>query len=141
MPCNNVVELIQINLDDQERLRDYQFVKKSCGQGVGNNSLLIDVFRGLNVEELLELDPETFLGVDPTADSILEFLRLKHLFAVKATLEVYTGMAPGAKGHACAVADVAYDGDETVINAEIDVDIITEQIKSCPGCKGCGIRA
>lgn len=140
MPCNNVVELIQIIIDDNERLRDYQFVKKTCGQGVGNNSLMIDVFRGLSVEELLELEPEVFLSIDPTEDRILEFLRLKHLFAVKATFEVYTGRAAGARGHACAVADVAYDGAEAIINAEIDVEVIAEQIKSCPGCKGCGIR-
>ncbi len=141
MPCNNVVELIQIKLDENERLTDYEFVKKSCGQGVGNNSLMIDVFRSLSISELLELEPEAMLSIDPTEDRILEFLRLKHLFAVKATLEVFTGAAAGAQGHACAVADVAYDGIESIINAEIDVDIITEQIKSCPGCKGCGVRA
>lgn len=136
MPCNSVVELIQVVLDDRDRLRDYQFVKKSCGQGVGSNSLLVDVLRGMSIDELIELDADAFLAVNPTSDSILEFLRLKHLFALQATLEVLTGKATGGRGHPCAVADVAYDGEQTIVNAEIDVDIITEQIQSCQGCKG-----
>ncbi len=136
MPCNSVTELIQVVLDRDERLKNYQFVKKSCGQGVGQNSLLIDLFRGLTVNELLDIETDRFLAIDPTSDEILEFLRLKHLFAVRATLEVFTGLTPGGKGHACAVADVAYDPNETIIDAEIDVDIITEQIAACVGCKG-----
>ncbi len=139
MPCNSVVELIQVVIDDRDRLKDYQFVKKSCGQGVGNNSLLIDILRGMSVDELLEVDAESLLAVDRTDDEVLEFLRLKHLFAVQATLEVLTGRLTGGKGQSCAVADVAYDGDETIMNAEIDVDVITEQIAACAGCKGgCG---
>ena len=139
MPCNSVVELIQIIIDDRDRLKHDQFVKKSCGQGVGNNTLLLDILKGMSIEELLEVDPESFLAVDRTDDEVLEFLRLKHLFAVQATLEVLTGRSTGGKGHPCAVADVAYDGDETIMNAEIDVDVITEQIAACAGCKGgCG---
>lgn len=139
MPCNSVVELIQIVIDDRDRLKHYQFVKKSCGQGVGSNSLLIDILKGMSVEELLEVNAEALLAVDRTEDEVLEFLRLKHLFAVQATLEVLTGRMTGGKGHPCAVADVAYDGDETIMNAEIDVDVITEQIAACAGCKGgCG---
>lgn len=139
MPCNSVVELIQIVIDGRDRLKHYQFVKKSCGQGVGSNSLLIDILKDMSVDELLEVNPETLLAVDRTDDEVLEFLRLKHLFAVQATLEVLTGRMTGGKGHPCAVADVAYDGDETIMNAEIDVDVITEQIAACVGCKGgCG---
>ena len=63
MPCNSVVELIQVVIDDRDRLKDYQFVKKSCGQGVGNNSLLIDILRGMSVDELLEVDAESLLEI------------------------------------------------------------------------------
>lgn len=136
MPCESVVELIQIKMDGADRLTEYQFVKKTCGQGVGQNSLLIDVVKGLSVDELLEIDGHQFLHTLSTDDEILEFLQLKHLFAIQATLEVLTGKQPGGRDSACAVADVDYDGNQMIIDAEIDVDIITEQIKACSGCKG-----
>ncbi len=136
MPCSSVVELIQLKMDANDRLAEYQFIKKTCGQGVGQNSLLIEVLKGLSVDELLEIDAHQFLHTLATDDEILEFLQLKHLFAVQATLEVLTGAQPGGRGSACAVADIYYDGNQMMIDAEIDVDIITEQIKSCSGCKG-----
>jgi len=136
MPCASVVELIQLKMDGEDRLTEYQFIKKTCGQGVGQNSLIIDVLKGLSVDELLEIDPHQFSHTLETDDEILEFLQLKHLFAVQATLEVLTGREPGGAGSACAVADVDYDGNQMIIDAEIDVDVITEQIKACAGCKG-----
>jgi len=136
MPCESVVELIQLKMDGSDRLTEYQFIKKTCGQGVGQNSLLIDLLKGLSVDELLEIDAHEFSHTLETDDEILEFLQLKHLFAVQATLEVLTGRQPGGAGNACAVADVDYDGNQMIIDAEIDVDIITEQIKACAGCKG-----
>jgi len=136
MPCASVVELIQLKMDSEDRLQEYQFIKKTCGQGVGQNSLLLDVLKGLSVDELLEIDSHQFLHTLATEDEILEFLQLKHLFAVQATLEVLTGKQPGGRGSACAVADVDYDGNQMIIDAEIDVDVITEQIKACSGCKG-----
>lgn len=111
-------------------------MKKTCGQGVGSNALLLDLFRGMSVGELLELDADSFLRTVTTDDAVLEFLHLKHLFAIQATLEVLTGLKPGGRGHPCALADIDYADGEIVIDAEIDVDIITEQINACSGCKG-----
>ena len=136
VPCTNVVELIQVVLDHDDRLHNYQFVKKTCGQGVGANSLLIDYFKGLSVRELLEIDGETFCRTVPAEDNIVEFLNLKHLFALQAVLETYTGSTAGGKGQPCAVADVSYDNGEVIIDAEIDVDVVTDKIKACQACAG-----
>ena len=68
----------------------------------------------------------------------MEFLTLKHLFAVQAVLEVLTGLEAGRKGDLCAAAEIAFDTDQTTIDAQIDVDVVTDKIKACGNCGSCG---
>ena len=42
MPCKDVTELLEVVLDSEDRLLDYTFSKRTCGQGVGAASLLIE---------------------------------------------------------------------------------------------------
>jgi NifU-like protein involved in Fe-S cluster formation len=138
MPCNNVIEQIRITLNDQDRLCDYQFVKQTCGQGVGARSLLIDFLLGLSVDELLAVDGERLLQVCRPQDEIGRFLHLKHLFAIQGALHVYTGAWAGGRASPCTVAEIGYDQGQVVIDADIDVDLVTDKIKACIGCTGCG---
>jgi hypothetical protein len=108
---------------------------------VGAASLLIDQLRGRPMAELLNKTAQDFLTEFPIADPVEEFLSLKHLFAIQGALEVYAGAASGAKQSAFAVAGVEYGEDETRISGRIGVDILTEKIKSCGGCKSCGNSA
>ena len=138
MPCKDITELLEVVLDDTERLKDYRFSKRTCGQGVGAAALLIDQLRGRPADELLRKTAQEFLAEFPIADPLEEFLSLKHLFAIQGALEVYAGFESGAKQSAFAVAGVEYGDDETRISGRIEVDILTDKIKSCGGCKSCG---
>ena len=138
MPCNDVTEVIEVVLDRDDRLKDYRFSKRTCGQGVGAQSLLIDQLGGRPLDELLVMTAEEFLAEYPIDDPVEEFLSLKHLFAVQGALEVLTGKEPGGKDDPFAVAEVAFDNGETVFHGRIYVDLLTEKIASCGGCKGCG---
>lgn len=138
MPCNDVTELIQVVLDKDDRLKDYRFAKRTCGQGVGAESLLIDQLRGMHMRELLDITAESFLAAHPIEDDIEEFLSLKHLFAVQGALEVLTGKEPGRKGDPFAAGEIIHDEGETIINGRIVVDLMTEKIKACGGCASCG---
>ena len=84
MPCNDVTELIEVVLDRNDRLKEYRFSKRTCGQGVGAQSLLIDQLGGRPLNELLVMTAEEFLTEYPIDDPVEEFLSLKHLFAVPA---------------------------------------------------------
>ncbi|MFP6598190.1 MAG: hypothetical protein VCC01_12095, partial [Candidatus Hydrogenedentota bacterium] len=53
MPCKDVTELLEVVLDENECLKSYSFSKRSCGQGVGAQSLLIDQLAGRALNELL----------------------------------------------------------------------------------------
>jgi hypothetical protein len=137
MPCSNIIEQIKITLDHQERLADYQFIKQTCGQGVGAKSLLADYLIGLTIDELLAINDQHLLEVCRPADEISTFLHLKHLFAIQAVLEIYTGRS-GAKDSPCTIAEVGASEGQVVIDADVDIGLVTDRIKACDGCHGCG---
>lgn len=138
MPCNDVTELIRVEIDDADCLRGYRFIKRTCGQGVGADSLIIEALAGQSVDAILAIAPETFLERYGIQDSLEEFLTLKHLIAVQSALEVLTGRAHGGPGELCAAAEIVFDAGETVLEARISVELVAERIASCGNCKGCG---
>jgi hypothetical protein len=138
MPCSDVTELIQVTLGSDERLEDYYFSKRTCGQGVGSGNLLIEQFRGRTVEEILAYDAERYTTEFPVEDELEEFLGLKHFFAIQSVLEVLVGKEPGGKSDPCAAAEISYEDGRLVIDGQIAVDLVTEKIKSCGNCRGCG---
>jgi hypothetical protein len=140
LPCKDVTEVIHVVLDGDDRLIDYAFQKRTCGQGVGTAALLAGHLHGQPADAVLALEPGDIDPGDPGGDDaeVLEFLALKHLFAVQSVLEVYTGRAAGRASDACAAAEISVDGGEVHIRATLSVDVITDRIRSCGGCKGCG---
>ncbi len=138
MPCNDITEIVHVVIDTDDRLKDYSFSKRSCGRGVGVASLLLDRLQGRTVDELIAWPPEEFLAEFPIEDELEEFLSLKHFFAVKSVLEVLTGRSPGGPGDPCAAAEIAFEDGDVVMDAQISIDLVTEKIKSCGNCKGCG---
>lgn len=138
MPCNDITEVIEVVLDIQDRLKEYTFRKRTCGQGVGMGGLLMGVIGGMPAEELLSITPDDFLETWPVEEPLEEFLGLKHLIAVQSALEVLLGRASGGPGEMCAAAEITCEGGDTVITARISVDLVADKIKSCGSCKGCG---
>ncbi|MCF6285475.1 MAG: hypothetical protein L3K26_09830 [Candidatus Hydrogenedentes bacterium] len=138
MPCSDVTEVIDVVVDSEDRLKFYSFRKRTCGQGVGVDSLLLDVLGGMDVEALLAISPESFLETWPAAEPIEEFLGLKHLIALQSSVAVLLGRAAGGRGEICAAAEIACEDGDTIITAIIALELITEKIASCGGCKGCG---
>jgi len=140
MPCSDVTEMVQVTIDADDRLKTYWLAKRSCGQGVGAGSLLLDQLAGRKVDDLLMTDAEAYLNEFPEEDELLEFLSLKHFFAIQTVLEVLTGKIAGGKNDPCAAAEIAYEDGDTIIDARISIDLVTEKIKGCGACKGCGTK-
>jgi hypothetical protein len=138
MPCKDITELLEIVLDADDRLVEYTFSKRTCGQGVGAAALLIDQLRGRSAHELQHKTAAEFLDEFPIADPIEEFLSLKHLFAVQSALEVYAGTEAGRASDAFALAGIEYGEDTTRIHGRIAVDVVTERIEACGNCGSCG---
>jgi hypothetical protein len=138
MPCKDVTEILEVVLNADDSLKTYTFSKRTCGQGVGMADLLIEQLRGRPMQELLHKTAQEFLDEFPIADPVEEFLSLKHLFAIQGALEVYAGIASGAKQSAFAVGGIEYGEDDTRIHGRIALDVVIEKIKACGGCSSCG---
>lgn len=140
MPCSDVTEILEVILDGDENLLDYSFNKRTCGQGIGVANLIIDQLRGRPLNELLFITAEDFLGEFTIPDPTEEFLSLKHLFAIQGALEVYSGAESCGVNDAFAVSGIDYGENDIHIRGLISVDVVTEKIESCGGCKGCGTK-
>ena len=138
MPCSDVTEVIHVELDDNERLVHYAFSKRTCGQGVGAESLLLDQLRERPLSDLLEYEGDDFLAEYPIPDDLEEFLSLKHLYAIKSALEVFAGREAGGRNEPFALSEIGYQEGRWMIEGRISVELVTDRIKSCGGCKGCG---
>ncbi len=131
MPCDDITEQIRIVLDRNERLKSYRLFKKTCGDAIGGESRLLDRLKGLSIDDLLHLDMFTLHQPHADDDRIEKFLSLKHIFAVRATLVSFTGRGSAGIGDTCTIAGIDYDGDDTIIDAEINIGLITDQIEAC----------
>ena len=138
MPCSDVTEELRIELDPQDHLRGYELIKRTCGRAVGERTLMGEAFVGRPATEILALTAEDFAERYDVPDETEMFLRFKHLFAVQAGLRVILGLQSGGATDPLRVARVSCHDDLTFLEAEISVDVITEEIKSCGKCKGCG---
>lgn len=138
MPCSDVTEVIEVRLDGADVLDSYTFHKRTCGQAVGEASLLLDWVKGRSAEYFLTVDAGAFLEEFRITDSLEEFLALKHLFAIQGAVEVLLGYASGRPDDAFAPSSIIYDDDGTVVRGLIALDIVTEKIAACGNCSGCG---
>lgn len=134
MPCNDVTESIRIVLDKGDRIESYILTKKTCGEAVGMESLLIDNLKGKALEGIVGLKESEILRLQAPGSDIERFLTLKHLFGIRSVLEAYAGHRPTGADSDCAIVSVYYDEASTVIEAEIDISLLTERIKACTHC-------
>lgn len=142
MPCNDITDRIKLELDQNERLVGYQLMKRTCGAAVGGYSLIMPWLETQSsTQAILSAEPVELLEFQEIRDETHEFLLLKHFFSVRNALEVLLGLDTGKREDKCAVDTIEYDENGHVhMSASIRLDVIATQIKSCGGCKGCGVK-
>lgn len=138
MPCDDITETLNLQLDEHERLSGYRLAKRTCGRAVGQESLLAAELAGRDARAILDMDVEDFVADKNLVDEVETFLTLKHFFAVKAGLRVFLGIESGAAGEPCTVATVICESGQWIVEVDISVEALTQEIKSCGNCKGCG---
>lgn len=139
MPCSDITELLRLRLNNDDRVMGYELIKRTCGRAVGERSLMEAAFVGSNANDLARMTADDFADALPEMRDEELVLALKHFFAVRAGARVLIGHITGGVNDPVRVAKVGYEGDEVILEAEIAIDVITEEIKACGKCKGCGI--
>jgi len=138
VPCSDITEVIELQLDHDDRLTAYALTKRTCGAEIGRASLLADLLVDLGAHDLATLTGEevaAHYGAQPVS---AEFLAAKHLVAVRQAARVYLGHAAGAAGDPCALASVTAHPDGITVRAALRIDLLTGEIEACAKC--CGAR-
>ena len=133
MPCRDIREVLELQLDQDERVLTYTLSKRTCGAWVGTPSIMARELGTLTAAEVVDLKPAGLTDLDSEV-SELDFLRIKHLFAVQACLESYHGHAPAGPGGLCSLASVAVDDQRITIRAIIDGIALQREIAACGNC-------
>lgn len=136
MPCGNLDEHITIILDSEDRLRSYNLVKGNCGHAIGQDDLLLTELLGRSVDEIVQMDATDLAGANRSESSTRRFLNFKHLHAIRAALEVFTGVVQGGPNSPCVVLGVSYDDGDRIIEAAIDVNQVTSNLMAYGTCQG-----
>ena len=111
MPCDDMTEVIELRLDQDDRLVDYSLRKRSCGAPAGEESLLLRCLRARLPSEIFALHAADALASVGDCRRSAEMLVHKHLHAVQSALRVYLGAERGARSDSCVVAKVSADAD------------------------------
>lgn len=135
MPCSDVTEEIRVILDDDGRLVSYDLRKRSCGRSIGLSAVLADEVFGREMDYILSEQDDILLGEKANARKARKFIALKHLFALRSALAAYKGLDSDFWKNVCTIAGIEYRDGETIIDADIKIDMITENIKACRSCR------
>lgn len=138
MPCSNITEILQLHLDSQDRIVFYKLSKETCGGSVGKPSLLRKWIKERPANEILNLQPDDFVASLSLKSQTWEFLHYKHLFAVQKGLRVLLGQDSARPADSCTVESIVYEADCIKLTALINIDAMTDEIRSCTGCGTCG---
>ncbi len=131
--CGNINGMIRVILDEEDRLKSYALLSRSCGEEEAPRPLILGLLRGLSVEEINAHSPQSLLEAAPH-EVCSESEAEDHLRGVQAALAVLTGNAPGGPAAPCAAAEISCADGETLITARLGKD--TPQGARC-GCGTC----
>ena len=133
MPCGDINEHLELELDADERLVRFSLRKRSCGAPVGEISDLEPWVAGRTASQLLGWELEQ-LPPDAREKAIQRFLLGKQLEALVAALAVYFGQAAGGATERFSVESIAYDERGATIVGQWSVAAAPEQVSPCGGC-------
>jgi len=139
MPCSDVTEYCQVDLDNEGRVVALSLRKNTCGAPVGN-ALLLSYVKERAADEVLGATLRTFIPQVHQARHLDQFLLGKQLYALQSAIAVYLGSASGGKDDPFVVERIEHGPDRTHIAGLLRVDLATEQIRACGNC-GCASRA
>ncbi|UCC44102.1 MAG: hypothetical protein JSU65_13480 [Candidatus Zixiibacteriota bacterium] len=120
-----------LSFDKGDVITHYSLGKVSCGGQVVGSDRFGRFVTGKSVAEILSVTTEEYLRAVRPADSVGEFLLLKHLASVKLVLKALAGQAASGKDAVCSIASISYGPEGTEIRARLRVDLVTEKIEAC----------
>lgn len=138
MPCNDITDQLKLSLDNNEKIIAYSLTKKVCGGEVGEKSLISDWLANKSTSEIVRTEIEQLLAEHTYRTDKREYLIIKHFLAIKAGLQILSGEKSGGVNDYCTVDSIEYSPEGIDLIAQISVNGISDEIKACGSCTGCG---
>ena len=115
MPCKDTTSKINILLDDNDHLLNFEFSKMTCHKEVGGGTGFRDYCLGKSVDHLSELEFQDIYDHLALHDTESQFLLFIEWSALGAALDQYQGkLQPNDQGQ-YQIASIAYESDQVEI--------------------------
>lgn len=132
-----ISEVIEVVLDDEDRLRSYSFIRQSCDWEAVESPVLLTRLSGMAAPDLLAADVAAFLDgggeTDPDERSRVQ----RHFHAIQCAVRVLTGHAYGGPDAPCTVAAIRQEPDGVAIRAVLPIHALEKRPDACADCAGC----
>ena len=115
MPCKDTTSKINILLDDNDHLLNFEFSKMTCQKEVGGGTGFLDYCLGKSVDHLSELEFQDIYDHLELQDTESQFLLFIEWSALGNALDQYQGkLRPNDQEH-YQIATIAYESDQVEI--------------------------
>ena len=135
MPCNDSSSGLNIRLDHNERLVQFDFAKITCSSEIDGDKRLSRFCAGRTLDEILDLDFRMLVSfLDLNDDEEAQFILYVELDALKSAVAQYLGVEyPGFDAQRCKVSSIEHTDEHT------DIAIVILPPKELPRILPCSL--
>ena len=115
MPCKDTTSQINIILDNNDHLLDFEYSKMTCNKEIGGGTGFRDYCQGKPVDALSELEFDDLVSQLNLSDTENQFLLFLEWSALGAALDQYQGKLIPDEQDRYQIATIAYESDQAEI--------------------------
>ena len=115
MPCKDTTSQINIILDNNDHLLDFEYSKMTCNKEIGGGTGVRDYCQGKPVDALSELEFDDLVSQLNLSDTENQFLLFLEWSALGAALDQYQGKLIPDEQDRYQIATIAYESDQVEI--------------------------
>jgi hypothetical protein len=115
MPCKDTTSKINILLDGNDHLLNFEFSKMTCQKEVGGGTGFLDYCLGKSVDTLSEMEFQDINDYLKLHDTESQFLLFLEWSALGAALDQYQGKLSPNDQEQYQIATIAYESDQVEI--------------------------
>ncbi|MFC1475046.1 hypothetical protein ACFLQG_00220 [Candidatus Zixiibacteriota bacterium] len=131
MPCKDITDILEINIDNNDIIKSYSITKRTCGRELLTKPSINSLIVNRSIEEILDFNIGEILIQEKPKTVRKEYLIVKHLVAVQSGLAVMLGKSSGSVEDFCTVVKIEQTEDGTIFECELSGTGLKEEIKSC----------
>ncbi len=131
MPCKDTTSRVTIQLDDDDRLTDFDFSKITCSKEIGGGTGFMEFCAGKDIAEIVAVEFQDILNALKPQGTEDQFFLFLEWDALRSALLQYSGHAEEVDLDRYQVASIEYDEGQVKIIQIIRPPKEMPKIESC----------